>query len=167
MPDSYDVIIIGSGPGGYVCAIRAAQLGMKVACVEKRATLGGTCLNIGCIPSKALLQSSENFEHAGHQFANHGIVVEKLTIDVARMLARKKTVVKQNNDGILYLFKKNKVSFFHGRGSFAGRGEGGLWQVAVAGAKAETLSAKHVIVATGSILTTRTPLATTSAGLPP
>jgi len=152
----FDVLVIGSGPGGYIAAIRAAQLGFNVACVDEwkndkgGPAPGGTCTNVGCIPSKALLQSSENFEHAGHQFAEHGIVVEKLSIDVARMLARKKTVVKQNNDGILYLFKKNKVSFFHGRGSFAGRGDGGLWQVAVAGAKAETLSAKHVIVATGS-----------------
>src|SRR5678816_4236702 len=156
MAQTFDVVVIGGGPGGYIAAIRAGQLGMKTACIDAASTpdgkpaLGGTCTNVGCIPSKALLQSSENFEHAGHQFADHGIVVDKLTIDVARMLARKKTVVKQNNDGILYLFKKNKVSFFHGRGSFAGRGEGGLWQVAVTGAKAETLSARHVIVATGS-----------------
>src|SRR5436190_5831089 len=154
--NSFDVVVIGAGPAGYVAAIRAAQLGLSVACIDEwkndkgGPAPGGTCTNVGCIPSKALLQSSENFEHAGHQFADHGIVVEKLTIDVARMLARKKTVVKQNNDGILYLFKKNKVGFFHGRGSFAGRNEDGLWQVAVAGANAETLSAKHVIVATGS-----------------
>jgi len=154
--NAFDVVVIGAGPGGYIAAIRAAQLGMSVACIDEwkndkgGPAPGGTCTNVGCIPSKALLQSSENFEHAGHQFAEHGIVVDKLSIDVARMLARKKTVVKQNNDGILYLFKKNKVSFFHGRGSFAGRGEGGLWQVAVTGAKAETLSARHVIVATGS-----------------
>src|SRR6478672_1065118 len=154
--NTFDVVVIGAGPGGDVASIRAAQLGLLVACNDEwKSDKGGpapgrTCTDVGCIPSKALLQSSENFEHAGHQFAEHGIVVEKLAIDVARMLARKKTVVKQNNDGILYLFKKNKVSFFHGRGSFAGRGEGGVWQVAVAGAKAETLSARHVIVATGS-----------------
>src|SRR6187551_3141235 len=156
MSKNFDVVVIGGGPGGYIAAIRAAQLGFSTACIDEWKNAkggpapGGTCTNVGCIPSKALLQSSENFEHAGHQFADHGIVVDKLSIDVARMLARKKTVVKQNNDGILYLFKKNKVSFFHGRGSFAGRGQGGQWQVAVAGAKAETLSAKHVIVATGS-----------------
>jgi len=154
--NTFDVVVIGAGPGGYIAAIRAAQLGLSVACIDEwkndkgGPAPGGTCTNVGCIPSKALLQSSENFEHAGHQFAEHGIVVDKLSIDVARMLARKKTVVKQNNDGILYLFKKNKVSFFHGRGSFVGRGEGGLWQVAVAGEKAQTLSARHVIVATGS-----------------
>ncbi len=153
---TFDVVVIGAGPGGYIAAIRAAQLGLSTACIDEwkdekgGPAPGGTCTNVGCIPSKALLQSSENFEHAGHQFANHGIGVTGLTIDVARMMARKKTVVKQNNDGILYLFKKNKVSFFHGRGSFAGRGEGGLWQIAVAGGKAQTLSAKHVIVATGS-----------------
>src|SRR5438270_400775 len=156
MSKNFDVVVIGGGPGGYIAAIRAAQLGLSVAHIDEwknekgGPAPGGTCTNVGCIPSKALQQSSENFEHAGHQFADHGIVVEKLTIDVARMLARKKTVVKQNNDGILYLFKKNKVSFFHGRGAFAGRGDGGLWQVAVACAKAETLTAKHVIVATGS-----------------
>src|ERR1700685_527509 len=93
MAESFDLIIIGSGPGGYVCAIRAAQLGLKVACVEKRATLGGTCLNIGCIPSKALLQSSENFEATGHAFAEHGIVVEGIKLDLAKMQARKNEVV--------------------------------------------------------------------------
>src|ERR1051326_1183020 len=140
MADAFDVIVIGAGPGGYIAAIRAAQLGFKTACIDdwKRAdgkpAPGGTCTNVGCIPSKALLQSSENFEHAGHAFAEHGIGVGNLTIDVAKMLARKQAVVKQNNDGILYLFKKNKVAFFHGRGSFAGRGEGGAWLIAVAGA---------------------------------
>ena len=114
--NSFDVVVIGAGPGGYIAAIRAAQLGLSVACIDEwkndkgGPAPGGTCTNVGCIPSKALLQSSENFEHAGHQFAEHGIVVEKLAIDVARMMARKKTVVKQNNDGILYLFKKNKVT---------------------------------------------------------
>jgi dihydrolipoyl dehydrogenase len=154
--NTFDVVVIGAGPGGYIAAIRAAQLGLTTACIDEwkndkgGPAPGGTCTNVGCIPSKALLQSSENFEHAGHRFADHGIVVEKLAIDVAKMMARKQSVVKQNNDGILYLFKKNKVSFFHGRGSFVGKGEGGTWQVAVAGAKAETLTAKHVIVATGS-----------------
>ena len=156
MAQEYDVIVVGAGPGGYIAAIRAAQLGLKVACVDEwknekgGPAPGGTCTNVGCIPSKALLQSSENFEQAGHHFADHGIGVAGLTIDVAKMMARKRAVVKQNNDGIVYLFKKNKVAFFHGRGAFAGRGEGGAWQLAIAGAQAETIAAKHVIVATGS-----------------
>src|ERR1700729_2915592 len=107
MADAFDLIVIGSGPGGYVCAIRAAQLGMKVACVEKRATLGGTCLNIGCIPSKAMLQSSENFEEAGHSFAAHGVVIEGVKLDLARMQARKGEVVTANVKGVEFLFKKN------------------------------------------------------------
>ena len=100
MAEAFDVIVIGSGPGGYVCAIRAAQLGFKVACVEKRATLGGTCLNIGCIPSKALLQSSENFHEAAHGFADHGIQIEGVKLDLAKMQARKGEVVNQNTKGI-------------------------------------------------------------------
>jgi dihydrolipoamide dehydrogenase len=149
---NFDVIVIGAGPGGYIAAIRAAQLGFATACIDewKNATggpaPGGTCTNVGCIPSKALLQSSEHFEHAGHSFADHGIGLKELSIDVARMLARKDNVVKQNNDGILYLFKKNKVTFVHGRGSFSRAVEGG-YEVAVG---AETLVGKHVIVATGS-----------------
>ena len=156
LPTSFDVVVIGAGPGGYVAAIRAAQLGFSVACIDEwkndkgGPAPGGTCTNVGCIPSKALLQSSENFEEAGHHFADHGIVIDKLSLDVAKMMSRKKTVVKQNNDGILYLFKKNKVAFFHGRGSFVRRADGGVWEIVVAGAKAETLNAKHVIVATGS-----------------
>ena len=155
MTEQFDVVVIGAGPGGYIAAIRAAQLGMKVACVDDwtrgdgKPAPGGTCTNVGCIPSKALLQSSENFAHAGHAFADHGIGVAGLTMDVAKMLARKERVVAQNNDGILYLFKKNKVAFFHGVGAFAGR-EGDRWKVAVAGAKPAELAAKHVVVATGS-----------------
>jgi dihydrolipoamide dehydrogenase len=151
----FDVIVIGGGPGGYIAAIRAAQLGFNTACIDEwknkqgGPALGGTCTNVGCIPSKALLQSSEHFEHAGKHFADHGIGVSGLSIDVAKMLGRKDTVVKQNNDGILYLFKKNKVSFFHGRGSFASAGEQG-YEIKVSGAAEETLVGKHVIVATGS-----------------
>src|SRR4051812_24929371 len=151
MPKNFDVVVIGAGPGGYIAAIRAAQLGLSTACIDEWKTSdgkpapGGTCTNVGCIPSKALLQSSESYEHAGHAFADHGIQVKGLAIDVAQMHKRKDKVVKQNNDGILYLFKKNKVTFFHGRGSFAG-GEAGAWQVAVAGKNAETITAKHVIV---------------------
>jgi len=153
--DSFDVVVIGAGPGGYVAAIRAAQLGFKTACIDDWKTadgkpaLGGTCTNVGCIPSKALLQSSENFEHAGHGFAEHGIDVKGVSVDVARMLARKDKVVRQNNDGILYLFKKNKVAFFHGVGSFAG-GALGAWEIKVDGPGAASLVAKNVIVATGS-----------------
>ncbi len=151
----FDVVVIGGGPGGYIGAIRAAQLGLNTACIDEwkndkgGPAPGGTCTNVGCIPSKALLQSSEHFEHAGHHFADHGIGLKDLSIDVAKMLKRKDGVVKQNNDGILYLFKKNKVTFFHGRGSFVKAVEGG-YEIAVAGATNETLVAKHVIVATGS-----------------
>src|SRR5690349_22314051 len=121
--DSFDVVVIGGGPGGYIAAIRAAQLGLKTACVDEwtidgKPALGGTCTNVGCIPSKALLQSSENFEQAGHHFAEHGIQVKGLALDLAQMLKRKDKVVKGSNDGVLYLFKKNKVTFFHGRASF-------------------------------------------------
>jgi dihydrolipoamide dehydrogenase len=155
MAKQFDVIVIGGGPGGYVAAIRAAQLGFSVACVDewKNAkggpALGGTCTNTGCIPSKALLQSSEHFEHAGKHFADHGIGVAGLTLDLAKMVGRKDAVVKQNNDGIQYLFKKNKVAFFHGRGSFV-NSAGGVYEVKVAGSAEETLSGKHIIVATGS-----------------
>jgi len=152
---NFDVIVIGGGPGGYIAAIRAAQLGFNTACIDdwKNAkggpAPGGTCTNVGCIPSKALLQSSEHFEHAGHSFADHGIGLSNLSIDIAKMMGRKDTVVKQNNDGILYLFKKNKVTFFHGLGSFVKAGEGG-YEIKVAGTAEETITGKHVIVATGS-----------------
>ncbi|HYZ20514.1 MAG TPA: dihydrolipoyl dehydrogenase [Rhodopila sp.] len=116
MPDSFDLIVIGSGPGGYVCAIRAAQLGLKTACVEKRATLGGTCLNIGCIPSKALLQSSEEFEKAKHALEDHGVLVEGVKLDLARMQARKGEVVTANTKGVEFLFRKNKVTWLKGAG---------------------------------------------------
>jgi dihydrolipoamide dehydrogenase len=155
MSQSFDVVVIGGGPGGYIAAIRAAQLGFKVACIDEWQNAkggpapGGTCTNVGCIPSKALLQSSEHFEHAGHHFADHGIGLSNLSMDVAKMLGRKDTVVKQNNDGILYLFKKNKVSFFHGRGAFAKAVDGG-YEIAVTGPTTDTLVGKHIIVATGS-----------------
>ena len=156
MSKNFDVIVIGGGPGGYIAAIRAAQLGFNTACIDEWKNAaggpapGGTCTNVGCIPSKALLQSSEHYEHAAKHFADHGIGLKDLSIDVKKMLARKDTVVKQNNDGILYLFKKNKVSFFHGRGSFVKAAEGGGWEIAVAGAADETLVGRQVIVATGS-----------------
>jgi len=149
---NFDVVVIGGGPGGYIAAIRAAQLGFNTACIDEWKNAmggpapGGTCTNVGCIPSKALLQSSEHYDQAAHHFADHGIGLKDLSIDVKKMLGRKDTVVKQNNDGILYLLKKNKVTFFHGRGAFVGAAEGG-WEVAV---NAESLIAKHVVVATGS-----------------
>jgi dihydrolipoamide dehydrogenase len=152
----FDVVVIGGGPGGYIAAIRAAQLGFNTACIDEWKTKdgkpapGGTCTNVGCIPSKALLQSSENFEEAAKHFGDHGITMKDLAIDIGKMVARKDAVVKQNNDGILYLFKKNKVTFFHGRGSFTGAATGEGYAIKVAGSAEETISAKHVIVATGS-----------------
>ena len=157
--DQFDVVVIGGGPGGYIAAIRAAQLGFKVACIDEwknaagKPAPGGTCTNVGCIPSKALLQSSEHYDHALHHFAEHGITVKGASMDVAKMLSRKDTVVKKNNDGILYLFKKNKVTFFHGRGAFAvdtAASESGVYLINVSGASPASLTAKHVIVATGS-----------------
>ena len=157
MSKQFDVIVIGGGPGGYIAAIRAAQLGFSTACIDEWKNAaggpapGGTCTNVGCIPSKALLQSSEHFDQANHHFAEHGIDVKGVSIDVAKMLARKNTVVKQNNDGILYLFKKNKISFFHGRGSFVKAAQGSAgYDIQVAGATEETITGKHIIVATGS-----------------
>ena len=155
MAKQFDVIVIGAGPGGYIAAIRAAQLGMSVACIDAwqngqgGPAPGGTCTNVGCIPSKALLQSSEHYEAAGHHFAEHGIEVKGLGLKLDTLLGRKNNVVKQNNDGILYLFKKNKVTFFHGMGAFAGKAEGG-YAVKVTGTASEDLVGKHIIVATGS-----------------
>jgi len=142
MPDSFDVIVIGAGPGGYVCAIRAAQLGMKVACVEKRTTLGGTCVNVGCIPSKALLQSSEEFHHASHALKAHGVLVEGVKLDLARMQARKAEVVSANVKGVEFLFRKNKVTWLKGTGRITAQGK-----VDVDGT---TYDARHIVIATGS-----------------
>ena len=155
MSKPFDLVVIGAGPGGYIAAIRAAQLGMKVACVdawqngEGKPAPGGTCTNVGCIPSKALLQSSEHFEQVNHHFADHGIECKGVSLKLDRMLGRKNDVVKQNNDGILYLFKKNKIEFFHGKGSFVGKGAEG-WQIKVSGTTEADLTAKHVVIATGS-----------------
>jgi dihydrolipoamide dehydrogenase len=142
MADSFDVIVIGSGPGGYVCAIRAAQLGLKVACVEKRATLGGTCLNVGCIPSKALLQSSENFHAAAHKMKDHGIILAEVGLDLDRMMARKTEVVTANVKGVEFLFRKNKVTWLKGEGKILS-----ATQVDVAGTTYDT---KNIVIATGS-----------------
>ncbi len=155
MAKAFDVVVIGGGPGGYIAAIRAAQLGFTTACIDDWKNSaggpapGGTCTNIGCIPSKALLQSSENFEHAGHSFADHGIQIKGLSLSLQKMLERKDAIVKQNNDGILYLFKKNKITFLHGRGSFVSRTDAGF-EIAVSEPANETVTGKHVVVATGS-----------------
>jgi dihydrolipoamide dehydrogenase len=148
MADSYDIIVIGSGPGGYVAAIRAAQLGMKTACVDKRAVPGGTCLNIGCIPSKALLQSSEKFEEANHALAVHGIKAGKIEFDLKTMLSRKDEVVNANTKGVEFLFRKNKVAFVKGTAKFTAKDT-----LAVTGddGKVQELKAgKAIIIATGS-----------------
>ncbi|MEM7651966.1 MAG: dihydrolipoyl dehydrogenase [Pseudomonadota bacterium] len=144
---SYDLVVIGGGPGGYVAAIRASQLGMKTACVEGRAALGGTCLNVGCIPSKALLQSSEKFEEASHSFAAHGIKVGSVDLDLPTMMSRKDEVVKANTSGVAFLFKKNKVDHLHGWGSISKPGE---VTVTSEDGKKQTVSAKKILIATGS-----------------
>ncbi len=156
MAQTFDVIVIGAGPAGYIAAIRAAQLGLKTACVEEwtspagEPALGGTCLNVGCIPSKALLESSEQYEHAVKGLAGHGITVSGVKVDVARMVARKEGIVAKMTKGIETLFRKNKITWLKGHGRFAGRGAGG-WQIEVRGAgEAEVAEGKAVIVATGS-----------------
>ncbi|MBI3451595.1 MAG: dihydrolipoyl dehydrogenase [Rhodospirillales bacterium] len=143
----YDLVVIGSGPGGYVCAIRAAQLGMKVACVEKRETLGGTCLNVGCIPSKALLQSSEKFDEVRHHLAAHGVKVTGVELDLKGMLGHKDKVVTDNTNGVAFLFKKHKIDWVKGAGRVAGAGK---VAVALNGGGERTLATKNVVVATGS-----------------
>ena len=143
----YDVIVIGSGPGGYVAAIRAAQLGMKTALVEKYSTLGGTCLNVGCIPSKALLDSSEHYHNAAHTFATHGISLKGLAVNLPQMIARKDEVVTQNVDGIQFLMKKNKVDVHHGLGSFV---DAHTVKVTKADGTATEIQGKNIIIATGS-----------------
>ena len=143
----YDLVIIGSGPGGYVCAIRAAQLGMKVAVVEKDATFGGTCLNVGCIPSKALLHASELFEEAGGMLPRMGIGVGKPKLDLAAMMKFKDEGVDGNVKGVAYLFKKNKIDSFHGFGQIAGTG---MVEVKGADRKTQMLDTKAIVIATGS-----------------
>jgi dihydrolipoamide dehydrogenase len=155
MSTQFDVVVIGAGPGGYIAAIRAAQLGLSVACIDAwqngqgGPAPGGTCTNVGCIPSKALLQSSEHYDQVNHHFAEHGIEVKGVSLNVEQLLGRKNSVVKQNNDGILYLFKKNKITFFHGKGAFTGKVEGG-WAINVSGTTTADIVSKHVVIATGS-----------------
>ncbi len=148
---SYDLVVIGTGPGGYVCAIRAAQLGMKVAVVEKRKTHGGTCLNVGCIPSKALLHASEMFDLAGHDFANLGIVVGKPKLDFAALMKHKTDTVDANVSGVGFLLKKNKVESFTGHGSIKGAGK---VDVTADDGKVTTLETKNIVIATGSDIAT-------------
>jgi dihydrolipoamide dehydrogenase len=143
----YDLIVIGSGPGGYVAAIRGAQLGMKTAIIEKYPTLGGTCLNVGCIPSKALLDSSEHFHNAKHTFKTHGINLSNLKVDLKQMIARKEDVVKQNVDGIQYLMKKNKIDVLQGVGSFV---DANTIKVTKDDGSEEKIEGKNIIIATGS-----------------
>src|SRR5262245_12506382 len=147
MPERFDLVVIGAGPGGYVAAIRAAQLGLKVACVERRPTLGGTCLNIGCIPSKALLESSELYHLAQARFGRHGIQIGKLGLDLGQMLRRKDAVVKGLTDGVAFLFKKHRITSVVGHGLLAGAGK-----VRIRGddGKATELEAPRVVLATGS-----------------
>jgi dihydrolipoamide dehydrogenase len=156
MAQAFDVVVIGAGPGGYIAAIRAAQLGLKTACIEGwrnsrgELALGGTCLNVGCIPSKALLASSDEFEKASRHLEPHGITVSGVKLDVARMQSRKDAIVGKMTKGIEFLFKKNKVTWLQGFGRFMGR-EGDGYGIEVAGVNAaEAILAKHVIVATGS-----------------
>ena len=143
----YDVVVIGSGPGGYVCAIRAAQLGFKVACVEMRESLGGTCLNVGCIPSKALLQSSEKYEEARHGLAVHGVKVAGVELDLKAMMGHKDKVVADNTNGVAYLFKKNKVDWIKGMGRIAAADS---VAVALNDGGSSILKTKHIVIATGS-----------------
>ncbi|MFZ9481178.1 MAG: FAD-dependent oxidoreductase, partial [Burkholderiaceae bacterium] len=148
----YDVVVIGSGPAGYIAAVRAAQLGLKTACVEKwrnpngEMALGGTCLNVGCIPSKALLASSEEFEKASHHLGTHGISVKGVSMDIAKMIKRKESIVSKMSKGIEFLFRKNKIVWLKGHGKFAGRNDVGVL-VEVEGEEPETVVAKNVIIA--------------------
>ena len=141
----HDLIVIGAGPGGYVAAIRAAQLGLDVACIEAEEALGGTCVRVGCIPSKALLEASERYHAAGHDLADFGVKVSGVELDLKRMLERKTKVVSQNTNGVAYLFKKNKITRYRGHGRITGPG-----RIVVEGQDAGELEAKHVLIATGS-----------------
>ena len=143
----FDVTVIGSGPGGYVAAIRCAQLGLKTAIIEKYPTMGGTCLNVGCIPSKALLDSSEHFENAKHNFANHGIIIDEPKADLARMIARKNEVVDQTTKGITFLMDKNKITVYEGVGSFESSTQ---VKVTKNDGSSEIIDSKYIIIATGS-----------------
>ena len=143
----YDVTVIGSGPGGYVAAIRCAQLGLKTAIIERYSTLGGTCLNVGCIPSKALLDSSEHYHNATHTFATHGIDVKEVKVNLPQMIKRKNEVVEQTSGGINFLMKKNKITTYHGHGSFINKN---TISIAKDDGTTETIETDKTIIATGS-----------------
>ena len=143
----FDLAVIGAGPGGYVCAIRAAQLGLKVAVIDKRATPGGTCLNVGCIPSKALLYASEMFEEAGHGLGKLGVKVSPPELDLAAMMAHKDATVKSNVDGVAFLFRKNKIDFLHGAARIAAAGK---VEVTAQDGSRQTIDARAIAIATGS-----------------
>lgn len=145
---SFDVVVIGSGPGGYVCAIRAAQLGFKTAVIEKDKGLGGTCTNVGCIPSKALLESSELYHAAGHEYDAHGVGVGKVSLDLGKMLARKQKIVSASNQGIAFLFKKNKIESFNGFGKLLSKNQ---VEVTSGDGTKTVLTAKYIVLATGSV----------------
>ncbi len=144
---TYDLVIIGTGPGGYVCAVRAAQLGMKVAVVEKNPTLGGTCLNVGCMPSKALLHASEMFEEAGHSFAKMGVSVPAPKLDLPAMMNFKQQGIDGNVKGVEFLMKKNKIDVIHGKGKILGAGK---VEVSGADGKTQLVETKNIVIATGS-----------------
>lgn len=148
MSEQFDVVVVGGGPGGYVCAIRAAQLGLKVACVEKRGALGGTCLNVGCIPSKALLHASHMYEAAAHHVGDLGVEVAGVTLNLPKMMAHKDKVVTDNTGGIEFLFKKNKVTYVKGAGRITAPGT-----IEVTGEQPQTLTTKNIVIATGSDVT--------------
>ena len=154
MSETYDLIVIGGGPAGYPAAIRASQLGMKTLCIDAwqnhdgSASFGGTCLNAGCIPSKALLESSELFHRAKHEFAVHGIGVGDVKLDLAKMQERRAAVSKANSGGVKLLFGANKVTGIHGKGKLLGNGQVGY--TSLDGKETKTFSAKHILIATGS-----------------
>ena len=143
--EKYDVVVIGSGPGGYVSAIRCAQLGLTTAIIEKYSTLGGTCLNVGCIPSKALLDSSEHFKTALHDFDKHGIDINTPKVNLPKMMLRKQEVIDQTCDGVQYLMEKNKIKVYHGMGSFIDKNT-----ILINGEKKKEIFGDKIIIATGS-----------------
>ena len=149
-PKNFDVVVIGSGPGGYVCAIRCAQLGFKTAVIEKDPTFGGTCLNVGCIPSKALLESSEHYHAAKEELSDHGVQLGSVKLDLSTMMERKSKIVGDLTNGVAFLFKKNKIESFQGHGIISGPQQ---VDVQKDGKVVETLQAQHIVIATGSVPT--------------